>query len=48
MTKDYFSCSKINNKIPLFNEEIKKSQKLKDCQILNVIKVMGFSKMNVY
>ena len=40
MLTDYFSCYKLNNKaISLPQRE--KLTKLKDCQIFNVIKVLG-------
>ena len=44
---DAFSCYKLNNNNPPFQEE-KKSSILKDCQIFFVNKVMGYSNFGVY
>ena len=46
MLTDYFSCYKLNNKSTPFQEE-KNSQKLKDCKIFSVIKVLVYSNNGV-
>ena len=44
---DYFSCYKLNSKFIPF-QKVKYSQKLKDCQILIVIKVLWYSNIGVH
>ena len=47
MLTDYFSCLKLNwEQIHPFHYQ-KNSQKLKDCQTIDVIKVLGYSNIDV-
>ena len=47
MLTDYFTHYKLNNNsTPLLERE--KFKKLKDCQIINVIQVLGYSNIGVH
>ena len=47
MFTDNLRCYKLNNRSTPFQEE-RNSQKLTDCQIVNVIKILRYSNIDVY
>ena len=47
MLTDYFSCYKLNKTSNPFHED-KNSPKLKDCQIIYVIRVLEYSNAGVH